>query len=144
MIRQPFTTSIPSFNFAELTAKFDMPHSACVISDDPLDIEYLQQTIAGYFPSQSFATEYHSDFSGLMSPLQSTNCKVVLARITMEGFFDFLKEAGSTDITVIALVNPIPEEVVTARLLGLEYLIKSDLSLSGNIHELFCQEKAAV
>lgn len=144
MSRQPFKTVTPQLIFAELTEKIGMMPTASVVSSDPLDIEYLQDAISSYFPSQSFAREYYPDFAALTSPSQSANCKMVIARITMDGFFDFLKEAGERDITVIALVDAIPEEVVTARFLGLQYVIKSDLLLSGDVHQLFCQEKAAV
>jgi hypothetical protein len=143
MTSQLFVTPTAQFLFAELTAKIDMLPSASVVSDDPLDIEYLQDTISNYFPSQSFATEYYADFSTMTSQPQAT-CKVVVARITMDGFFDFLKEANKKNITVIALVDTVPEEVVTARFLGLQYVIKPDLLISGNIHQLFSNEKAAV
>lgn len=144
MTSQPFKTPTSPFSFEELTAEIHMLPLASVISDDPFDIEYLQDTISGYFPSQLFTTAYYPDFAALTSLSQPINSKVVVARITMNGFFDFLKEARERNIDVIALVDAIPEEVVTARFLGLQYVIKPALKCNENIHQLFCQEKAAV
>lgn len=121
-----------------------MMPSASVISEDPLDIEYLQEEISQYFPLQSFTTDHYPDFISLKEQPVHKQGRVVVARIVMDGFFDFLKQAKSDNTRVIALVDGTQEEILAARFIGLQYIAKADFALNNHVHHLFHNEKAIV
>jgi hypothetical protein len=144
MTTQLLISSTPEFLFAEMVSKIEMMPSASVISDDPLDIEYLQDEISNYFPSQSFTTAHYSDFPAMIAQSQHSKSSIVIARIVMDGFFDFLKQADREGVTVIALVDGTQEEIQAARFIGVEYVSKSDFFLNSAVRHLFRNENAIV
>ncbi|MCG2613273.1 hypothetical protein LZZ85_03240 [Terrimonas sp. NA20] len=144
MTTQLLITEPPQFLFIETAEEIGTIPSASVISDDPLDIEYLHDQISNYFPSTSFTTEHYADFSTMMSSPLAAEHRVVVARIVKDGFFDFLKHADPGSVTVIALVDGTQEEIQAARFIGVKYVSKAELAVSSAIHHLFCNPKAFV
>ncbi len=95
----------------DLLSRHD-PGEVCVVSPYSLDARHLSVQ-AGY--SILHLTRF---------PDEPTRFKVLFASLVMEGFFQFMQQQQTKPIQIIAIIDLVAEELATAKLVGVPYVLR--------------------
>ncbi|MCG2613543.1 hypothetical protein LZZ85_04595 [Terrimonas sp. NA20] len=98
-----------------------------LITDEQQTVQQMRQILAGSLQSRKYTFDHYADFSSATTAHSSTGKMIVFARIAMPGFFDFLKKVDHSGVRIIALIDDIADELLAARLLELEYVLKPSI-----------------
>ncbi|MET0466654.1 MAG: hypothetical protein ABW007_26075 [Chitinophagaceae bacterium] len=124
-MHQPTILSTFSFSAIHATGTpTTAPVQFMLITDERHTAEQVSCILAGTLQPESHSFTYYNDFSKAIAAHSSTDKLIVFAKIAMAGFFDFLQKIDQSRVRIIALIDDIADELLAARLLELEYIMK--------------------
>ncbi|PZR27744.1 MAG: hypothetical protein DI535_09165 [Citrobacter freundii] len=101
------------------------PVRLALITDQTEMKSQINIAVAGSMQTNAYTMDYYPDFSSAAGATSSAEKMVVFVRIAMDGFFEFLQKVDRTRIKIIALIDDIADELLAARLLELDYVLKT-------------------